>query len=162
MKAILVKNILKGFARHAALYRMEPPLDGHGFVIASATSLTPTGPETYLFPADAEGGVVSWAKMDGSYRGGLSHAEAFAGAGYSIELPTQVADSQSAPVRDVEREAFKAAHQHLELDEVSDGWGRPTFKHPHIEASWLGWIARAARAPADSVTAPVGGGSILD
>ena len=25
------------------------------------------------------------------------------------------------------------------------------FKYSHVEASWLGWIARAARAPADSV-----------
>ena len=93
MKAILVKDILKGFTRHAALYRMEPPLDGHGFVIASAASPTPAGPETYLFPADAEGDVVSWTKMDGSYRGGLSHAEAFAGVGYSIEIPAKASDS---------------------------------------------------------------------
>lgn len=55
-----------------------------------------------------------------------------------------------APVRE-EREAFKAAHRHLELDEVPDAWGRPTFKHSHVEASWLGWIARASRAPAGSV-----------
>lgn len=44
-----------------------------------------------------------------------------------------------------EREAFKAAHRHLELDEVYDAWGQPMFKHSHVEASWLGWIARAAR-----------------
>ena len=72
--------------------------------------------------------------------------------------PAPQADSQPAPVREEEREAFKAAHRHLELDEVPDAWGRPTFKHSHVEASWLGWIARAARAPADSVTAPAGGG----
>ena len=42
-------------------------------------------------------------------------------------------------------EAFKAAHRHLGLDEVPDAWGQPTFKHSHVEASWLGWIARAAR-----------------
>lgn len=45
-----------------------------------------------------------------------------------------------------ERDAFKAAHRHLELDEVPDAWGRPMFKHSHIEASWLGWQARASLA----------------
>ena len=50
----------------------------------------------------------------------------------------------TARVRE-EREAFKAAHRHLELDEVHDAWGQPMFKHSHVEASWLGWIARAAR-----------------
>lgn len=76
--------------------------------------------------------------------------------------PTPQADSQPAPVREEERKAFKAAHRHLELDEVPDAWGRPTFKHSHVEASWLGWIARAASAPADSVTAPAGGAEEVD
>ncbi len=85
MKAILVKDNLRHFTGHAALYRMEPPLDGCEFVIASATNAIYTGPETYLFPAGADGVVVDWEEMDGSYRGGLSHAKAFAGAGYSVE-----------------------------------------------------------------------------
>ena len=70
----------------------------------------------------------------------------------------QAAESVPSVEREQERIAFKEAHQHLELYEVPDAWGRPMFKHSHVEASWLGWIARAARAPADSVTAPVGGG----
>jgi hypothetical protein len=64
----------------------------------------------------------------------------------AISVLTQ-ADSQSVPVWEEEREAFKAAHRHLGLDEVPDAWGQPTFKHSHVEASWLGWIARAARTP---------------
>lgn len=116
MKAILVKDILKGFIGHAALYRMEPPLDDHGFVIASATSLTPTGPETYLFPADAEGNVASWAVMDGSYRGGLSHAKAFAGVGYSIEIPAQAASSE---LEDAARYRFLAARCRI----TGEHWG---------------------------------------
>lgn len=56
-------------------------------------------------------------------------------------VPVQ-ADSVPAAEREQERIAFKA-------------WGRPMFKHSNIEASWLGWIARASRgkapAPADSV-----------
>jgi len=50
--------------------------------------------------------------------------------------------------REQERIAFKDAHRHLELDEVPDAWGRPMFKHSHVEASWLGWIARASHGQA--------------
>ena len=85
MKAILVKDNLRNFTGHAALYRMEPPLDGREFVIASAANALYSGPETYLFPADADGRVIDWNEIEGSYRGGLSHAKAFASVGYSVE-----------------------------------------------------------------------------
>ena len=62
----------------------------------------------------------------------------------------QAAESLPAAGREQERIAFKDVHRHLELDEVPDAWARPMFKHSHVEASWLGWIARAARAQADS------------
>lgn len=65
----------------------------------------------------------------------------------------QAADSVPAVEREQERIAFKDAHRHLDLDEVPDAWGRPMFKHSHVEASWLGWIARASRGKA-----PAGGG----
>lgn len=67
--------------------------------------------------------------------------------------PTAPAQPGQEWSRDTERTAFKAAHQHLELDEVPDAWGRPMFKHSHVEASWLGWIARAARAAPQPATA---------
>ena len=60
----------------------------------------------------------------------------------------QAADSVPAVEREQERIAFKDAHRHLDLDEVPDAWGRPMFKHSHVEASWLGWIARASRGQA--------------
>lgn len=55
------------------------------------------------------------------------------------------AENVPAVEREQERIAFKDAHRHLELYEVPDAWGRPMFKHSHVEASWLGWIARARR-----------------
>lgn len=60
-------------------------------------------------------------------------------------------DSVPAVEREQERIAFKDAHRHLELDEVPDAWGRPKFKHSHVEASWLGWKAHAShwQAPAE-------------
>lgn len=45
-----------------AVYRLDPPLDGHEFVVVSA-------------------------ELEGSYKGGLDHAEALAGAGYEIAVP---------------------------------------------------------------------------
>lgn len=53
-------------------------------VIVSATHAMYTGPETYIFPADAEGNLLEWSEMEGSYRGGLDHAEALRRAGYVV------------------------------------------------------------------------------
>ena len=66
----------------------------------------------------------------------------------------QAAESMPAVLREQERIAFKDAHRHLELYEVPDAWGRPMFKHSHVEASWLGWIARASHGQA-----PAGAGA---
>ena len=66
----------------------------------------------------------------------------------NITPSTQAAGSVPAVEREQERIAFKDAHRHLDLDEVPDAWGRPMFKHSHVEASWLGWIARASHGQA--------------
>ncbi len=69
-------------------------------------------------------------------------------------LPTAQADSVPAVEREQERIAFKDAHRHLDLDEMPDAWGRPMFKHSHVEASWLGWIARASHGQAPAQPDP--------
>ena len=81
--ATLVKN-LDNFRGWAALYRMEPPHDGHPYCIVSAAHVPFSGPETYIFPATSAGEVADWGELDGSYKGGLDHAEALEGAGYTI------------------------------------------------------------------------------
>lgn len=43
-----------------------------------------------------------------------------------------------------EREAFKLHFAAMDLTEKPDAWGRPSFKHPHVESLWAGWQARAA------------------
>jgi hypothetical protein len=94
--ATLIHDNLPDFTGHAALYRLDPPLslerewdeESKGktteHVVVSATQAMFTGPETYIFPADAEGAVTSWGELDGSYRGGWSHSQALEGAGYTI------------------------------------------------------------------------------
>jgi hypothetical protein len=42
-----------------------------------------------------------------------------------------------------ERSAFLKAYPHLDLTEMPDAWGRPMFKHTHVQALWAGWFARA-------------------
>jgi len=68
------------------LYRLDPPLDGNEHVVTSAVTVFGPwgGPETYIFPADSEGIVMSWLELDGSYKGGLDHEEALTNAGYEV------------------------------------------------------------------------------
>ncbi len=92
MKAELIKDNLKGFNGHAALYKLSPPMKDvdcddieteHEYVVVSAV-YTLGAPETYIFSANAEGMVTAWGALKGSYKGGMSHVEALEGAGYSL------------------------------------------------------------------------------
>jgi len=81
--ATLIKP-LTGFTGTAKLWKLSDPLDGNDFVVTSATVAPYTGAETYIFPTDSDGKVLSWGELDGSYRGGLDHEEALQGAGYEV------------------------------------------------------------------------------
>lgn len=77
------------FRGDARLYRLSEPVpcgwDNEGstdHVIVSAVVAPYSGPETYIFPASADGKVMDWIEMDGSFQGGLDHAAAIAGAGW--------------------------------------------------------------------------------
>lgn len=84
MKATLVKGNLPKYRGSAALYKCEPPLDGNPYVVVSAADVPYSGPETYIFAAAADGNVVSWSDLEGSYRGGLDHEQALSNAGYTV------------------------------------------------------------------------------
>ena len=51
-----------------------------------------------------------------------------------------------------ERSLFKEQFRHLDLEEMPDAWGRPVFKHSHVDAIWNGWRQRAAIALLDTCT----------
>jgi len=57
-------------------------------VVVSAAVVPFGGPETYIFPAGKdEGGdwqIADWLELEGSFRGGLDHAEALRRAGYEV------------------------------------------------------------------------------
>jgi len=85
---------LDDFTGDAALYHLSVPLKGqewednqtesYEYVVVSATVVLFSGPETYIFPSNAQGEVTDWGELPGSYRGELSHAGALKRAGYRI------------------------------------------------------------------------------
>ncbi|GAA4762320.1 hypothetical protein [Microbacterium gilvum] len=94
--ATLVRKLRGSWSGDARLYRLEPPLpaqdwDGnetggeYSQVIVSAVVVQYTGkPETYIFPATADGEIASWNELPGSFQGDLDHAAALRGAGYEV------------------------------------------------------------------------------
>lgn len=56
------------------------------YVITSAAVVFGSGPETYIFPADADGNVIDWGEMSGSIRGYLNHEMAIREAGWAVAL----------------------------------------------------------------------------
>lgn len=83
---------LSGWRGDARLYRLSEPLaPDYGeertpaeYVIVSAVVAAYSGPETYIFPATADGAVVNYGELPGSFRGALDHAAALDNAGYAI------------------------------------------------------------------------------
>lgn len=86
MQALFVKDLLVGFTGTAKLFKLSEPLEGHTYVVVSATHAMFSGPETYIFGANEDGRVVDWGELPGSYRGGLNHKEALEAAGYVVEV----------------------------------------------------------------------------
>lgn len=86
-----IKWVEKGLKGTAALFKLTPPItsvswddavETHEYVIVSAVVAMFSGPETYIFPADAEGYVTNWAELPGSFQGALDIWQALRNAGY--------------------------------------------------------------------------------
>ena len=65
-----------------ALYRMEPPLNGHDLVLASGIR-TRLAHECFLFASDESGEIANWTELSG-VRDTVEHAAAMADVGYEI------------------------------------------------------------------------------
>jgi hypothetical protein len=76
-------KILEGWNGEAILYQLNEPLNGHEYVVVSAAS-TASGPETYIFGANAEGEVEGWTELRGSTPGIECHTTALKNAGYKV------------------------------------------------------------------------------
>jgi len=71
--AKLIQDDLDGFNGHAALYKVDPPIEENKYVILSSVNAMFSGNETLIFPADKNGKIKSWGELDGSVRGTLDH-----------------------------------------------------------------------------------------
>ena len=84
MKAYKLRD-LEGFTGIASLYNVSPPIDKDiHYIVVSATIVPFSGPECFIFPADASGKIINWQELDGSYQGGLDHSLALKNIGYEI------------------------------------------------------------------------------
>jgi hypothetical protein len=67
------------------LWKAEPPLEGHEYIITSESNVMFTGAETYIFASDKDGNITDWCELPGSYRGELNHKKCFSNIGYNIK-----------------------------------------------------------------------------
>lgn len=82
MKAQFVKNLTtNGKMGQKALFKMEPPLEGHEFVVVSGVDLG-TIKETFIFPASELGEFVTRQELKGSFSGEVNIHRALHNAGY--------------------------------------------------------------------------------
>ena len=77
--ATFVKDVNPG----KALYLMDPPHEGHVYVVASGVC-NAYAHECYLFASDETGEIVDWAELDESIRNTTDHEDTFERAGYQI------------------------------------------------------------------------------
>jgi hypothetical protein len=96
--AVEVNRITSGVGAKQRLYRLSSPMTYEkydhetgiyrtfetDFVLVSAVNSSDHGPETYIFPADRGGNVLSWTELDGSFIGSLDHIKALKNAGYAV------------------------------------------------------------------------------
>jgi hypothetical protein len=97
MKTATFVKSMEGFAGQAELFKLSNTITGHkynahmereniptGFVIVSAANTFDRGPETFIFPADSTGTILSWGELDGSLYDELDIDKALQGAGYKV------------------------------------------------------------------------------
>lgn len=74
------------FRGDARLYELDPPEDDLTHVIVSGVNVGfGEGEETYIFPADEAGTILSWGELDGSFKGSIDHRRALEGAGWEVQ-----------------------------------------------------------------------------
>jgi hypothetical protein len=84
MIAKRITKELTGWRGEARLYQLDPPLNGHKYVVVSATVVDYSGAETYIFGADRDGRVTDWGELPGSFQGGTDHEGALRNVGYEV------------------------------------------------------------------------------
>jgi len=87
--AVFVKDVERETRGDQRVYQLDPPLEGHEFVVVSAVELPASvhrlgqSCETYIFPSDGEE-VIEYMDLPGSIKNTMDHEEALKEAGYEI------------------------------------------------------------------------------
>ncbi|MEA5159989.1 hypothetical protein U5903_04295 [Cereibacter johrii] len=79
---------IDGMRGDARLYGLSEPVIYQdekitSFVVISAVDVLDSS-ETYIFPADERGNVLSYSEMEGSFQGSKDHARAIMDAGWRL------------------------------------------------------------------------------
>ena len=102
--ATFVRDVTKqnGARGEQRLYLVTPPMvdtswgdtevTEYSHVIVSAVDVLFSGPETYIFPANADGSIAAWGELHGSFQGALNHDQALTNAGYALADVVVVAE----------------------------------------------------------------------
>jgi CDP-diacylglycerol pyrophosphatase len=65
------------------LYSLSTKLDGHSYIIVTATKSEFSEPETLIFGADERGNPIDFEELPGTCVGSINHDEAIIKAGYT-------------------------------------------------------------------------------
>lgn len=97
-----IKDVSYAFLGTAHLYRLNPSLEGHEFIIASSVDMSDnphlgfiklsdellsgsfSSTETYLFPANELGEALNWAELQGSQKDTMDQNKVWADLGYEV------------------------------------------------------------------------------
>lgn len=75
-------------------YRLDPPMQTRAwgepvrdvsYVIVSAVDVPFSGPETLIFEGDADGNIIDFCDLEGSFRGDMDHEQALRNVGYEVQ-----------------------------------------------------------------------------
>ena len=109
-KATFIKKISDDLQLDQRLYKLDPPIkvdsewiydeDGNEasnsrhstyteYVVVSASALV-NPVETYIFESDADGKILNYQELPGSYRDGFNHTTALNNAGYKLMEPENI------------------------------------------------------------------------
>lgn len=91
--ATLIKTQESPAGADQRVYRLNPPhvetdWEGtqttHEIVVVSGVYAMFSGPETYIFPGNADGEITDFGELKGSFRAAIDHELALRGMGYEV------------------------------------------------------------------------------
>jgi len=88
--AKFIKDVSEYYRGNVNLYELTPAVTYKDtkktkFVVCSTVNAMFSGPETYIFPSNKAGVVISWGELEGSRQGVTCDTDVLKGLGYTIK-----------------------------------------------------------------------------